>query len=319
MADYIAELSQASGLPAYPKQGPFGDKNGSVIGVRDGYLVVAGQSKDSRGHKLARIMVRFAKAPDPSVIKSAVAQNKSKPSKVGLEVGPDFLSMTWRFSFGSPKVAEFSDLIATTLQSIKPVAPPLDGRCEKCQSSSKQEIVLQNGVPSYLCYDCQQRIGQEANRAAEDYESRSSNFPKGLLFGVVAAFAGSLAWGGVAFALERIFLYGAIGIGYFIAWMVSRGMGKITRGGQVLVGALTLVSVLFGDAFFFSLVGAKAAGVAWSPNVLLAMVINLWQIETQGDNFLSTVFALIGAAAAMYRMRKPKFAVRFERLGHPST
>jgi len=129
---------------------------------------------------------------------------------------------------------------------------------------------------------------------------------------------GGLAWGLVAYGLNYIFLYGAILIGYLVAAAVLRGTGKVTRFGQIIIPVLTIASVLFGDAIFYTLIIMKQEHVAFSGKLLNAVVLHLWEIEIQDSGVLSLLFGLVGAGYALYSARKPKFQAVFQPLGAPN-
>ena len=150
------------------------------------------------------------------------------------------------------------------------------------------------------------------------YETIEPNHPNGLVLGIGAAILGGIAWGGVAYAINRIFLYGAILIGYFVAAAVIKGTKKVTRFGQIVIPILTVASVLFGDAIFFTLEIMKSEKMAFSGRLLKAVLVHLWDLESEGGGgILSLLFALVGAGYALYAARKPKFKARFEPLGAP--
>ena len=121
----------------------------------------------------------------------------------------------------------------------------------------------------------------------------------------------------MAYAIHRIFLYGAILIGYFVAGAVIKGTRKVTPFGQVIVPVLTVASVLFGDAIYYTLVVMKHENIPFSGHLLQGILADLWEIETKGNGVLTLVFALVGAGYALYAARKPKFKAAFEPLGTP--
>src|SRR5258707_360983 len=141
------------------------------------------------------------------------------------------------------------------------------------------------------------------------------NYPNGLVLGLGAAAVGGLAWGLVAYGLNYIFLYGAILIGYLVAAGVLKGTGKVTRFGQIIIPVLTIASVLFGDAIFYTLIVMKQEHVAFSSQLLNAIVVLLWDIESKGNGVLSLIFGLVGAGYALYSARKPKFRAAETPLG----
>ena len=316
--DYLKQISALTGLQHYPLQGPWSRKSGSVIGTRDGYVTVIGFWR-SREAKIV-ILLRFKKLEQPELVKSAVVQSVAIPKKHGklAEVGKDFLRWEWKYSFTKPKPEEVARLADALRESIKPIAQGFDGRCEQCTSASISVLTLMNGVPIFICPGCQEKVHHELDQAAINYEAIVPNYPNGLALGLGAAVLGGVAWGLVAYGINRIFLYGAILIGYFVAGGVLKGTGKVTRFVQLIIPVLTVASVLFGDAIFYTLMLMKQESVPFSGKLLGAVLSHLWELESEGGGVLSLVFALVGAGYALYAARKPKFKATFQPLGVPS-
>src|SRR5260370_18426078 len=128
-----------------------------------------------------------------------------------------------------------------------------------------------DGVATFICARCQEKVRHELNQAAVHYEAITPNYPNGLVLGIAAAALGGLAWGLVAYAINYIFLYGAILIGYLVATLVIKGTGKVTRFGQIIIPILTLPSVLFRDAIFYTLIVMKQDHVPFSGKLLNAV------------------------------------------------
>ena len=316
--DYLRQIAALTGLRHYPLQGPWGRKSGSVIGARDGYVAVIGflRSREAR----VVILLRFKKLEQPERVKTALNQSAAVPKKHGklAEVGNDFLRWEWKYSFTKPKAEEVARLADALRESLKPVAQGFDGRCEHCTSASTSALTLMNGLPIFICPACQEKVHHELDQAAINYDAIVPNYPNGLALGIGAAVLGGVAWGLVAYAINRIFLYGAILIGYFVAGGVLKGTGKVTRFGQVIIPLLTVASVLFGDAIFYTLAIMKHENAPFSSKLLGAVISHLWEIESEGSGVLGIIFALVGAGYALYAARKPKFKAAFQPLGTPN-
>jgi hypothetical protein len=315
--EYLQQVATLAGLRHYPQQGPWNKKSGSAVGTRDNYVTAIGFSRNGQAANLV-ILLRFKKLDQPEQVKSALKSAAIKKGKLGA-VGDNFVRWEWRYSFTKPKAEEVARLVEDLRTAIKPVTTPFDGRCEQCASTSTQSLTLLNGMPMFICGTCQDKVRHELNQAAVNYEAITPNYPNGLVLGLGAAAVGGLAWGLVAYGINRIFLYGAILIGYFVAAGVIKGTGKVTRFGQIIIPCLTLASVLFGDAIFYTLIVMKEKHVAFSSRLLNAVVVHLWQIEIQGSGVLSLLFALVGAGYALYAARKPKFQAVFQPLGAPNS
>lgn len=314
--DYLGQIAPLVGLQHYANQGPWGRKSGSAVGTRDGYVTVIGISQDRQGTKLT-ILLRFKKMEQTEAIKAAVKSAEIKKGKLAA-VGNDFLRWEWKYSFSKPKPEEVAKLTEDLRTALKPVTTGFDGRCEHCASAPTPSITLMNGLPTFICAGCQEKVRQELNLAATNYDGITPNYPNGLALGIAAAVVGGLAWGLVAYAINYIFLYGAILIGYLVAAGVIKGTGKVTRFGQIFIPLLTVASVLFGDAIFYTLIIMKQEHVRFSGKLLNAVVLHLWEIEKEGNGVMSLLFALVGAGYAIYSARKPKFQAVFQPLGSPN-
>jgi hypothetical protein len=318
-SEYLSKLASLAGLRHCPKQGPWGRKSGSAIGVRDGYPTAIGFSRYQNQSMLV-ILLRFKRTEHPELLKAAITQFPAvaarKQGKFA-SAGSDFLRWQWRYSFTKPKAEDVAGLYDSLREALKQNAQGFSGKCEKCDATSTPDLTLQNGVPMYLCASCQQQTQIEMDRAAIDYEAITPNYPNGLVLGIVAALLGGIAWGFVAYGLHRIFLWGAIFIGYGIAWGVVKGSKKVTLFGQAIIPILTVGSVVLGDAIFFTLTVMKVQSVPFSQKLFMLVLTNLWDIEKESSGALSIIFALVGAVAAIYKARKPKFKAVFEQVGNP--
>ncbi len=314
--EYLQQVATLAGLQHYPQQGPWGRKSGSAVGTRDGYMTAVGFSRNREGARVV-ILLRFKKIEQPELVKSAVKSAAIKKGKLGA-VGNNFLRWEWKYSFTKPKPEEVAKLAEELRTAIKPVTMGFDGRCEQCASTSTPSLTLMNGLPTFICAGCQENVRHELNQAAVNYEAITPNYPNGLVLGIGAAALGGLAWGLVAYAINYIFLYGAILIGYFVAGGVLKGTGKVTRLGQIIIPILTIASVLFGDAIFYTLIVMKHQHVPFSGKLLNAIVVHLVDIESKGSGVLSLLFGLVGAGYALYSARKPKFQAVFQPLGAPN-
>src|SRR5262249_16749490 len=156
-------------------------------------------------------------------------------------------------SFSKPDVADVAEKLRELLTALKTCALPINAKCEEC-GKADQQLALLNDSPMYYCPSCQVQLTQKLDAAAVAYENLETNLPLGLLYGSGAALLGSIAWGGAAYLLNRIFLWGAIIIGLFVGKAVVKGTGKVTWRARIMIGLLTAASVAFGDAIFYALV-----------------------------------------------------------------
>ena len=143
-----------------------------------------------------------------------------------------------------------------------------------------------------------------------------SNPLAGLLYGAAVGVVLAVLWGGIAYLINRIFLWGAIGIGVALAWAINRGMEKVNLFGRMLTVFLTLATVIVGDYLFILFSAAKE--VEGGLNLRLAVLVAQEFFEADfkhGSGYVSLLFALVGAAYILYVNRPPKFQVKYEPLG----
>ena len=313
-AEWLRQLSNLTGLPYYEGHRIFGDKSGALVGITDGYIVALGLGKGDGGHAAVKALLRYAKAQDPNHVKQALDPAKGKFKLVTDETTARLVQT---YSFGKPEATDIAERMRELLAALKTAASPNNGKCEECAKAEPQ-ILLLNDVPTHYCSGCQVQLTQRLDAAAIAYENLETNLPLGLLYGVAAALLGSIAWGGVAYLLHRIFLWGAILIGLLVGKAVVKGTGKVTWTARIIAGVLTAASVAFGDSIFYALIVMKDNQLAFVP-ALKAVLLNFWKLESDSDGGLvSVLFALIGAAVVMYGTRKPAFKARFVALGTPA-
>lgn len=272
--EWLCQLSKLTCLPYYEGHRIFGDKSGALIGISDGYIVALGLGKADGGQSAIKMLLRYAKAQDPRQIKQAL-----DPAKGKFELVTDETTATLvrTYSFSKSDAASVADQLRELLAALKTSASAINGKCEECGRAEPQ-IMLLNDVPTHYCSSCQAQLDQKLDAAAIDYENREANWPRGLLYGVGAALLGSIAWGGVAYLLHRIFLWGAIIIGLFVGKAVVTGIGKVTWLARVMIGLLTIASVAFGDTIFYTLTVLSRDQVAFMA-ALKVVLANFWKIE----------------------------------------
>lgn len=311
--EWLSQLSNLTGLPYYEEHRVFGDKSGALIGISDGYVVALGLGKADGRHAAVKILLRYAKA-DALQIKQALDPARGK---FKLTTDETTATLVQTYSLGKPDTASIADCLRELTTALKTSALLISAKCEEC-GRAEQQMFLLNDIPAYYCSSCQVQLTQKLDADAIQYENRETNLFLGLFFGLGAALLGSIAWGGVAYLLHRIFLWGAILIGLFVGKAVVTGIGKVNWTARGIIGILTAASVAAGDALFYTLIVMNRDQVAFMI-AMKAVLANFWKIETSADGGLvSILFGLIGAGIVMYRTQKPAFKARFVPLGTPA-
>jgi hypothetical protein len=313
--EWLCQVSKLTGLPYYEEHRIFGDKSGALIGISDGYVVAVGLGKADGRHAAVKMLLRYAKTQNPQQIKQELDPAKGKFKQLTTDDTTATLVRT--YSFAKPDAADVAQEFRELLAALKTSASAINGKCEECGKAEPQ-IILLNDVPTYYCSSCQVQLTQKLDAAAVAYENLETNLPLGLLYGLAAAFLGSIAWGGAAYLLHRIFLWGAIGIGLLVGKAVVKGTGKVTWTARIMIGLLTAASVAFGDSIFYALTLMKEIQIAFVPALKLVLM-NFWKLESDSDGGIASIlFGLIGAGITVYGTRKPPFKARFVTLGTPA-
>jgi len=231
----------------------------------------------------------------------------------GLTPGPDLRSRFWQYSLFSPKASTLLGILRVLTGVAQRFAQPIGGACESCGATSGAQICLADWVPVSICSNCRLRQDAEAQRQEEEYVRADSNAVLGIAFGVGMALALGLAWGGIAYGINRIFAYGAILIGVAIAWAINKGMGKVNLLGRVLTVLLTLGTVFWGDYVFILLSAAKHLDKPLGLELATVVAQKFFEIEfSEGSGFLSLLFGLVGAGYILYGNRPPKFRKHYQ-------
>jgi len=193
-------------------------------------------------------------------------------------------------------------------EAVRASAQPFSDLCELCKINPGEFHVV-GGIPSQLCGRCVAEIKAKQAESQRAYEELEAHPVRGTLWGILAALAGGVGWGLFAYFTERIWALLALGIGYLVAWSILRGMGKVSRYGQVLTVVLTLASVFWGDIFYVTLAVAKEFQEPLSVNLLISVMLVYPEIvaESLRETLFTLFFGLIGAVYPLRRFqRKPK-------------
>ena len=79
--------------------------------------------------------------------------------------------LMWRrtFSWARPKSAAIQRWVEELLAALPSVVQPFDGRCEECHNTGVNQHVLIDGIPTYVCGGCQERLVADAGMAERQY------------------------------------------------------------------------------------------------------------------------------------------------------
>jgi hypothetical protein len=321
---YYEELANRIGIYKFTKNGPFASKQGTLIGEKQGYIISVGTHTSDRKGGIG-ILIHFKKNENFEMIRAAVQFSPALLSALKIkelsdkyrkefQIGEDSFFWAWPYVFKKPSIDLIAEMVESFLAAIRQTAAGFQGRCELCETNSVSGITLFNRAPVYYCEGCQQKVKEELGIAESAYEEQPSNVLLGTLYGAAGAIAGGVAWGYITFYSNHIYAAAAIGIGFLVAWLTRKGIGKVTVQSRILVGVLTLASVFLGDFLYVVLSVMKENNAPFSSDLFFDLFSHIVEIEFRGDNIPTLLFALLGAYYATRILSKPNFKAQFERL-----
>lgn len=319
----LAELTQLKVVAKGPWQKP------AVAGSMQGFPVAAAWSWTGQQNQVS-LLVRFAKGSwtaGPEGLTSLAAGSEDLRQATGKKAVPkallkslqlmeDGLVCHWPFSLFGPKPEVVAAVLKVLVGFAAKAAKPVAEQCEGCGRESREGLWMADGVPVRICAPCRASQDEQARRAQEAYDGLVSNPLAGILYGVVAAVVLAALWGGVAYLINRIFLWGAIGIGVALAWAINRGMEKVNHFGRALTVLLTLATVLAGDYLFILFSAAREVDGGLSLGLASVVARQFYEVDfKEGSGGVSLLFALVGAVYVLYVNRPPSFRVKYEPIG----
>ena len=332
--DLWSEWAQSWGL-THRRQTGWLERNESVAGERKGFLIQVGWAAEQKGTVVA--FIRFPRATDVERIRQALiddasldtlpskgaARRKTKieanPKKtIYIGAVPEFTltdsSLKWRrtFAWRLPKAAQLEGWVDALVAAVARVSPPFDGRCESCGGAGVRSHVLVDGLPTYLCGTCQQRLRSEGDMAERTYDMIEVNYVNGAALAMAGAVVGAVAWAALGALTHRIFAAAAIGIGALVAFAYRRGAGRVDLGGRVIAAFLTLASVVMGEVALFAWwVGMSNPEVGVRIEAGWFVYARTWA-ERPGDEIITLIFGLVGAWVASKALSRPKLGAKIE-------
>ena len=311
------QLAELLSLAVVPSGRPL---HGScAAGLIEGYPVAIAWGKRMK-QSCVVFLVRFRKgslkvpagvlrdqiAASSEVLRAMERKKLSGAEDKALVVGADAVLFFWDYSFRAPKPEAAAPLLRLLLALVKGQTEPVQNECEVCGGRNVGELHSVNNVLISVCSGCRERMGEEDRRALDTYESLPANPVLGTAAGAAVAVVAALAWGGVAYGLQKIFLYAAFMIGFAIAFAVHKGMGKVNLYGKVIAIPLTVASVLAGDFFFMCLSAAKELNEPLGLDLAARALPHFLAFEfSDSSGYLSVLFGVLGAIGTLVMAKRP--------------
>ena len=137
-----------------------------------------------------------------------------------------------------------------------------------------------------------------------------ANLILGLISGVIAMFVSAIIWGAITYFTKFQISWMAIGVGFFVGFVIQKfGKGKTLLFG-ITGGVLSLLGCMLGNFFFYTGIIAREGGAPFFQvmTYLLFSPSSVLEIFTVAFDIMDLVFyavaAYIGFATAMDKVLK---------------
>lgn len=148
----------------------------------------------------------------------------------------------------------------------------------------------------------------DSNSAPESPPSESNFIVRlimGLFITAVVMVVSALAWGGIAYATQQVFVLAAVVIGFAISFGLSYPFSRVSIPLMILLVvptlAFTVLTVLAGDMVYYTLIIADSQGLAYGE-ALTAAIEDYEQLLNSSDTVQSVVIACIGALLGVFNL-----------------
>ena len=254
------ELSKVFNLKPIPVHPDLGYSGKPLLGEAGGFLVVVNFGV-SRENNIPVIwaLIRYKPVNDVRPLQQDLNQvlsragifRKSSVYKVE-PVTNNHAVVSWFFNpkkLSAEQLKQsFGEVLSVFSRYTSGVSP---FKCEistcKNPSDTNLKLVLVNGYPSWMCAGCIKELDTLGERTKEDYKQAPPNFGRGLVAGILAAFAGSLLWAAVMILFDTI----AAAISIFVFFGVVKAMdwvkAKRTFWSILIAGALSVGGSILGS------------------------------------------------------------------------
>jgi hypothetical protein len=324
----LAEAGQATGLTLYSEPGALNSKEGMLLGFKRGFLIGVGvRANDKR----VAIMARFKAATDADAMLKALKSNPDMKTMYTLcdmgYRGPQMLLWT----FNKPmrlKAAEFSAAVDALAETMSTYAQPFDPtHCEgEMCNAAIETLTLANGIPNLMCERCKARVAQDLQVRRQEYERRSPNYSRALLYGTGAAIAG-----GVAAALfmyfdgsdgryhPKLFVALAIGVALVVSWAVKSGVRNVSYAACALAAVLSAIGIIIADTGFFSYFIARGQHTSVNRPLIIAVTLVIWKVTWEFSPLVAILHAgTIACTPFLCWGMRPKFKLEYKSIPLPA-
>ncbi len=260
---YWAELARTLNLKPIPLHPELGFLGRPLLGELGGFLILIYFGVSNQNTPLVYVLVRYRPVNDTQSIKTDLTQLfshagiiRKSPGWLISELANDRLVIYRSFEPTKIKANQLKeslvDIIGLLAKHTSGVSP---FRCENSSCNNPADtnlkLVLINRNPIWMCAACIAELDTLGERTKEDYKQAPLNFGRGLMAGVLAAFAGSLLWAAFMILFEQIAAIFAalilVGVVKAMDWVkTKRTFWSILTAGFLSVGGSILGSYLGG-------------------------------------------------------------------------
>ena len=150
----------------------------------------------------------------------------------------------------------------------------------------------------------------DSNPAPESPPSESSFIVRlitGLFITAIVMVLSALAWGGIAYATQQVFVLAAIVIGFAVSFGLSYPFSRVSIPLMILLVVptliLTILTVLAGNMVYYTLLIADAQQLSYSE-ALTAAIVDYELLLNSSNTIQSVVIACIGALLGVFNLAR---------------
>ena len=278
---------------------------GSVFGDIHGVATHVGVIADSNGAQSLAVIVGSESEEAGNRIRDAWVGSSDPVKKGEIEVQPQGVAA--KIPVGKAAKADFSELRRRITQLVATASSVVSGTTVQ---RHRARPALVNGVPMFLTEIEAGELELERTHAVAEYREIKPRTGRAVAFGLVGVAVASLVWGVLGAFADFSGWIVAIGAGLLIGFLVLRGAAKTSRGIQILIAGLALLTVFLGDLIGITIVISREFGV-FDPAGVLDIYGQILQEDT-GALMFTLGAGLAGAWFGSRLGRQPDLPTQVE-------
>ena len=229
---------------------------GSVFGDLQGVATHVGVVADVNGGQFLAVIVGSESENAGNRIRDAWVESRDPVKKREIEVQPQGVAA--KIPVGKAAKTDFSELRQRVSQLVATAGSVVSGTTAPRQGTRP---ALVSGVPMFLTEVEAGELELERTVSVAEYHEIKPRMGRAVAFGLVGVVVAALVWGVLGAFADFSGWIVAIGAGLLIGFLALRGAEKTSRGIQILIAGLALLTVFLGDLIGITIVINREFGV----------------------------------------------------------